>query len=293
MIEDWDDLRYFLAAMRAGSLTAAATTLGVQQSTMSRRIKALEERLGQPLFERRQGGLVATALARAWLNDTERIEQQVLTLDAIAQSGQGASPKGLVRITTTEPLASALLLPQLHLWRQRYPLIEIELLTGNQSLDMARREAEIALRFIRPTRGDLCLRKLTSMPRAILASRELIANHPSASLTELSWIVFELPDVQTPEHRWHEQHIKRPALLHTSSYTLLLDALRQGLGAGIAVSVMREQRAPQTQLIELSPPPDAQLPPPLELWLVTHNALRELPHIDAIWSELEALALAL
>lgn len=290
MIEDWDDLRYFLAAMRASSLTAAALALGVQQSTMSRRIKALEDRLGQPLFERRQGGLVATALARAWLDGAERIEQQILTLDAIAQSGQGASPKGLVRITTTEPLASAFLLPQLHSWRQRYPLIEIELLTGNQSLDMVRREAEIALRFIRPTRGDLCIRKLTSMPRTILASRALIERHPGADLAELPWIVFELPEVQTPEHRWHEQHIGKPALLRTSSYTLLLDALRQGLGAGIAVNAMREQLP---ELIALPTPPDAPLPQPLELWLVTHNALRELPHIDAIWSELEAMALAL
>ena len=284
MMSDWDDIRFFLASMREGSLTAAAAALQVQQSTVSRRVKALEDRLGQPLFERAQGGLTPTPLARAWLDAALRMEQLHLELEALAQAQGQPEPQGLCRITTTEPLARAVLLDQLTRWRERYPRIDLELHTGHQSLDMTRREAELALRFARPTRGDLSARRLRLMPRALLASRALLARWPQRPLRELPWIVFDLPEHPTPEQLWHARHIQAPPLLKTSSYTLLIEAIERGLGVGIAARATRSDR-----LVELDVPPDWPLPEPMELWLVTHRALRDLPHVSVIWDELVAL----
>ena len=143
---NWDDLRVFLAVARAGSLSGAARSLGVNHSTVFRRIAGLEETLGVRLFERMPNGYALTPAGSETLGIVERIEDKVATIDRTV-TGQDLRLSGSVHITATDMLALWLLPDHLAQFRVIYPRIEIGVAVGNQSLDLSRREADIALRI--------------------------------------------------------------------------------------------------------------------------------------------------
>lgn len=169
-MDDWNELRFVLAIQRTGSLTAAAVTLGVDHSTVFRRLKALEERLGVRLFERLAGGAyqVTEAGARTAAG-AERMEDEALALDRDI-SGRDRRLSGRLRVTSSETLAYSRLTTLLASFRQAHPGIVVELAIDNRVLSLSRREADIALRPIRPKEGDLWGRKLAGVAWALYAA---------------------------------------------------------------------------------------------------------------------------
>jgi DNA-binding transcriptional LysR family regulator len=169
----WDDIRIFLAAARAGGMSAAARGLAIRQSTVSRRVAALERRLGAAVFDRTAVGLVLTALGRRVLaaaGDAEGALRRVTD----APLAEERAVAGRVRLALTETMASLLVLPRvLPALLARHPALAVDLVTGDTAADLARREADVAIRFFLTPRGDLLTRRVATLPTAPVARREL------------------------------------------------------------------------------------------------------------------------
>lgn len=160
---DWALVRSFVAVLDAGSLMGAARKLGAQQPTLSRHIAELEAQLGVPLFERTGRGVVPTLAALAIADAARAMEDGALTLQqALARRAEAAG--GTVRIATSDVAASYLLPPVLAALRRAEPGIALELVASDQLTNLLRREADIAVRMVRPAQGSLVARKLAELP---------------------------------------------------------------------------------------------------------------------------------
>lgn len=143
---NWDDLRHFLAVSRHGSLSAAARSLGVDQSTVFRRLRSLEQYLGAQVFDRRKHGKYElTAAGESLANQARRIEEATFNIDREVR-GQDLGLSGRIRVTTAEDIAVVLLPPHLQAFEQKYPEISVQVITGNRYFSLSRGEADIAIR---------------------------------------------------------------------------------------------------------------------------------------------------
>ena len=165
----WDDVRFFLAVVHAGSLSGAARALGVGHVTVGRRIALLERRLGVTLLNRTPDGFATTSAGEAILRQCTAMENAALDLERIA-AGHDSLVTGSVRVTTTEALGYQLLGPAIVALRQAHPNLRVDLSVGVRSLDIARRDADLAIRFARPANSDLLCRKLGEVGFTLYAS---------------------------------------------------------------------------------------------------------------------------
>lgn len=175
-IMDWDKLRIFHAVADAGSFTHAGHELGLSQSAVSRQISALEEGLNVPLFHRHARGLILTEQGEVLY----RTAHEVFTKLTAAQTrlmDSKEKPSGELRITTTVGLGSVWLTPRLREFTEIYPDINVTLLLEDRELDLAMREADVAIRLRRPTQPDLIQRKLFTVHNHIYASPEYVKKH--------------------------------------------------------------------------------------------------------------------
>lgn len=171
MIYDWSDLRVFLAAARARSMLRAASELGINQSTVTRRVTALETALGLRLFDRTRDGCSLNEAGKSVLSQAERVAAEAETFERlVAQHKRNHS--GVIRVTTLESLANQFLTPLLSEFMELYPDLRVELIATNQVLNLARGEADIALRACRtPTQPGAVVRKLADDPWNLYCSR--------------------------------------------------------------------------------------------------------------------------
>jgi DNA-binding transcriptional LysR family regulator len=160
---DWTLVRSFLAVLDAGSLMGAARRTGAQQPTLSRHVAELEAQLGAPLFERTGRGVVPTAMALAIADAARQMQDGADTL-ARTLAGQRDATTGSVRVTSSHVAATWLLPPVLARLQQAEPGIQVELVASNQITNLLRREADIALRMVRPEQSSLLARKLAELP---------------------------------------------------------------------------------------------------------------------------------
>jgi DNA-binding transcriptional LysR family regulator len=277
-LERWDDLHLLLAVARAGSFTHAAKLLDIEQSTVSRRMRSLEESLGVALFERHPQRSVLTPIGEKLLRRAEAIEAEVHGLCDEA-GGVEREVKGHVRLALTESIAVYGVIPRvLPKLQKQYPELHLELITSYVPADLGHREAEIALRFFRPRSGDLVAQRIVTMQTAVLAHKRLLGR----PLTELKFITVALEGIPTLEAEFLRKHLGTEPHLITSSYLVQVEAVRAGLGAAI---LPRNLLRLDSSLVEL----DVPVPkgPTLELWLVTPRSLRAVPRIDAVWTALE------
>src|SRR5215813_805747 len=170
----WDDLRTFLAVQRKGSFAAASRLLGVDSTTVGRRLNALEGALGGPLFQRSRNGLLPTDEAARLLIHAERIEAEVLASERELQ-GAEKTLDGVIRVTAGDGLLAALLVPALGQLLSRNPGLRVELLGDARHFDLARREADVGLRLRRPTERSLVRRLLGRVPFRLFASDAYLA----------------------------------------------------------------------------------------------------------------------
>jgi DNA-binding transcriptional LysR family regulator len=170
----WDDVRFFLAVARAGSLSGAARVLGVGHVTVGRRIALFEKRLGVTLLNRTPDGFTATSAGDAILRQCMAMENAALDLERIA-AGRDSLVAGSVRVTTTEALAYQVVAPAIASLRQIHTGLQVDLVGGVRSLDVARRDADLAVRFARPSSPDLICRKLGEVGFTLYASQRYLA----------------------------------------------------------------------------------------------------------------------
>lgn len=169
----WDDLRLLGAVARARTLPAAAVLLGMDHSTVFRRLRQVEAALGAPLFERTPSGYVPTASAAELVALAARTEEQVG--EALRRlSGQAPEPEGEVRIATSDVLLSDLLMPLFAAFQDRFPRIRLDVVTGNLPLNLSRRDADVAIRATTAPPDTLVGRKVARIAWAPYAARHLV-----------------------------------------------------------------------------------------------------------------------
>lgn len=272
----WDDVRFFLAASRSGSFTLAARALGTDQSTVSRRMAALESEIGAPLFERTPRGPVATELGIRLREDAERVESEMLRLADTARGGE-PRPQGRVRLATIEAIAIHFIVPRvLPILARAHPEIDLQLKTGVRALDLANQEADVAVRFFRTARGDLIGRRVARLPVVAISRRSLARKLRGRAPSTLPWISVDLEDLETPEAAWLAAHAGPSRALRCNNYEVQLAAIRAGLGVGLAP---RAALSVHPDLVALEGLPPG---PTLELYVVTRRAIRALPRVAAV-----------
>ncbi|AUX38932.1 hypothetical protein SOCE26_003130 [Sorangium cellulosum] len=275
---DWADLRLFLEVARTGSFSAAARKLGIEQSTVSRRMATLERTLRVAVFDRRPGGSMLTPLGEQLRRHAETMESGADQFVREA-SGHEREAEGLVRLALTESIAVHGVIPRvLPALAEKHPRVSLRLLTSYEVADLGHREAEIAVRFFRPKSGDLVAARVVTLPTVPIAHRRL----SKKSRDELDWVGVDLGGTSTIEEDYQKRHVKKAPKLIVSSYVAQIEAVRAGLGAAILPSSALDL---DDDLVEL----DLGLPagPVLELWLVTPRGLRQVPRVAAVWSALE------
>jgi DNA-binding transcriptional LysR family regulator len=171
---NWDNARFFLAVARTGTLRAAAAQLGVDQATVGRRIAALEEALSATLFLRTPALFVLTPAGEALLGPAETMEQAALSIERRI-AGLDDQLAGTIRVATTDSLGKRFVVPAIAKVRRAHPGIEIVCVTSAQITNLTRREADVAIRTLRPDAPDLIARKLAQLEVGIYASRDYVA----------------------------------------------------------------------------------------------------------------------
>jgi len=180
---DWALVRSFLAVLDAGSVSAAAKRSGARQPTLSRHVAELEAQLGAPLFERTGRGVVPTGAALAIVDAARRMEDAALALGRGLASARSLT-RGVVRVTTSQ-VAATWLMPQVLARLQReHPEIEIELVASNELTNLLRREADIAVRMVRPVQQSLIARKLGEIEIVAAAHQRYLAEAPPLRVPE-------------------------------------------------------------------------------------------------------------
>ena len=277
-MDDWNDLRLVLAVARAGSLTGAAEVLRVNHSTAFRRLGSLEQRLGVRLFERLPGGTyLATAAGERAAAAAERIETEAAALGRDI-AGQDVRLTGRLRVTSSETLAFRLLTPAIRRFRDAHPGITVELVIDNRVLSLSRREADIALRVMRPTEGDLHGRKLADIAWTVYAPREMGASGEDSlgALSHLPVIGWEDGVRGINAAEWLDRHVPDTQIVYrTNSVVNQLVAAKAGLGAAVLPCYLGDPEADLVRLFD----PVRELA--RELWIVTHADLRRTARVRA------------
>jgi DNA-binding transcriptional LysR family regulator len=229
---DWDDVRVLLALLRAKNLHDAGARLGVDRSTISRRLGNLERRLGARLFARTREGLRPTATAERLRASAERMELEAAALE-LAAKAQSGNISGLVRVATTEAFALLLVSEGLLGLREEHPGLIIELLGGNRPLDLTRREADVALRVGPIRHASLRVRCVARMSIGLFASpaylrtRGLVRSAHGLAGHDVLLPAGELSLL--PEVKWLARRELR-AVFRSSSMLALAEAARAGAG---------------------------------------------------------------
>lgn len=275
---DYPDLSLILALVRGGTLGRAAALLRVDVSTVFRAVRRLEAALGQTLFEKSRAGYLPTSLANTLAEQAERAEQALEAARVGVEQG-GSVISGTVRLTCTDSVLQALLLPALAQFMPGYPALTLELSTSNDFANLTRRDADIALRLTRTPPEHLVGRCLGTVTYRVCASSAYARQQAGKEMSALAWIA---PDDFLPDHptvTWRRKHF--PGIVpayRCNSMVSVTELVRAGLGVAALPDYLLGG--------DLQP-----LSPALEqhdtaLWLLTRPDCRALRSVVTLFDEL-------
>lgn len=278
---DWSDVEDFLHVAEAGSVTAAARNLGVSQPTLSRRVGQLEESVGVELFIRGRRGLTLTAAGERVREVALRMREAAEELDDAARQGHDRVG-GLVRVTSVDArFVTDWVLRTLAPLRTAHPDITLELLIGNEYVDLSRREADIAVRMQRPRDPNLVAKRIGRMSWRLFAAEGYLAQHPpirrGSDLGNHALLVFESGQV-VAQRIWIEREaLSRAVVLRSNDADTVVRAVELGYGIGLIPCHVGDANASLRRVLghrELAS---------IDVWLVTHADLRQSPRIRAVF----------
>jgi DNA-binding transcriptional LysR family regulator len=278
---DWNDLRYFLAVADLGSTLAAGRALRVSQTTVARRIAALEQSIGFPLFEKRQAGYALTPAGEALVDRARQVDTAASAF-AEAAAAEGRDASGTVRITTQEIFAVTLLAPILRELHEQHPEIMIELDDNQEFRDLSEGEADIALRSAYGDLGPGVVgRRLGRDDWTLYSSREYAARHgvpaSRAELRKHAFIGGGGPKLWRAYSAWlHALGLDDRVIMHHASATGMLSAIRSGLGIAVLPCIVADA---DPELIQCLPPMEDS---ERDMWLVTHERVRHSPRVRVV-----------
>lgn len=273
---NWDDYRYFLAIEQAGSVLGASKRLGVNHTTVLRRIASLEKRLGVRLFERLRTGYTPTAAGEELREVILRVQQTLIDAEH-RLSGQDLQLSGVVRIATTDTLSSSLLLPHLPAFRQLHPHIQLQVVSSNQIVNLTRREADIAIRATNQPPDNMLGRKIGMARSAIYAAPQYLEQHGNASaLADHDWIGLDETLAHLPEYRWLERQVPPERIvIRLSNLLHKLEAVKAGHGIAPLLCFLAEREPHLVRLADPEPLFDT------DIWLLSHADLRQVARVRA------------
>lgn len=272
-LQSWDALRLFLCVVDQGSLSKACEVLELSQSTLTRQISALEASLGVALFERTPRGMALTAVAQTLVEPVRAMHAQALAVSRLTQ-GLDDSLQGVVRVSASEMVAMHLLPAMLAVLRQQSPAIDLVLLATDRMSNLVEREADIAVRNIRPTEDGLVARKVAELPVGIYASTGYLASHRAPrGMGDLSGHEFVVAFQHLDGFRASlaSAGVAADALhvaVTTNSHATAWGLVRAGVGLGFA-PVCIGAREPGVQRVM----PEAPTPV-LPVWLTVHQEVK-------------------
>jgi DNA-binding transcriptional LysR family regulator len=285
---DWDDLRYFLAIQRAKTLAGASSQLGINATTVGRRLTGLEERVGARLFDRTPNGYLLTAAGQDLVERAERMEHEAL---AAERSVVGADQRlgGTVRVSMTEMLATRFVSPQLARFHDAHPEITLDISATTRSVHLGRREADIALRLSRPHEENVVTRQLSDIPLALYASHEYLAAWGAPTNAELSLqshrvVMFADRPAFRIENQWLDQRRDGARIvLRSDSVSSLYSAASAGVGIALLPSRVADS---DTKLVRI----ETQTEPERRVvWQTVHVDLQRSARIRAVLDFLQSV----
>ena len=266
---DWDDLKVLLALARRRSARGAAQELGVSNSTITRRLDDFERALGTRLFDRTPEGYRMTQSAENLLPTAEHVEELVLAAERRV-SGEDQELEGRIRLTLPTATGLSVLMPRLAQFARDYPRIELEIITSPESLDLGRREADIAIRVFRI--GDappdtLIGRKVSAMTMAPYVHRALLKPQAPEDVSHLSWIAWSPTDSDKP---WRElcRNGHLPSRHIVGDINFQVEAVRNQMGMIFAPCVLFLD---EPDIVRV---PGEDVHHFLDMWVLTHKDLR-------------------
>jgi len=276
---NWDNARIFLAVARTGTLRGAAQRLGVDQATVGRRIAALEAELSAKLFLRTSTALVLTTAGEALLGPAEAMEQAAHTIERRI-AGTDEQLAGTIRVATTDTLAAAFVLPAIAQLRQKHPGIDIVCLVSKSIANLTKREADVAVRTLRPDAPDLIARRIAQLETGIYASRAYVAARgmPEEGSAFAGHDLVLYPRNETPwfwEELCGEPISRGRVVLQTGSAMAIFEAVAAGIGMTELVCCRAD---PHPQLVRVMPSRRRFQ----DVWLVTHADLHKTARVRAL-----------
>lgn len=276
---EWDDFKHFLAVARSGSLSEAARVLKTSPATVGRRIAALEDRLGARLFDRAQTGYVLTESGEAIRLKAEDVEEAVLSVEREA-FGRDLRATGKVRVATAEDIGAFVIAPKLDEFRRSYPGIVLEMVSSWDVVSLTRREADIAIRTVRPTHGDFVIRQAGVWNCAMYVSKDYAAKrnlkpdlNDFRDIDVITWT--EESDFRGGD--WFDAHARgAPVVFAANSRHIQYAACKAGLGAAILPCIAADH---EPDLMRLLPPERVRS---VDLWLVAHQDLIRTARVRAV-----------
>mgnify|MGYP003429028958 FL=1 len=276
----WDDLKVFLEVARQRSHAGAARCLRVDATTVGRRIVALERSLGSRLFDRMPEGLTPTQAGAALLARAERIEVEVLALQR-ELVGTDARQSGSLRLTASDGVINYVIVPRLIELQRAHPGLELGVRAESRVVDLSRREADVAVRLVRPTESTLVARRRATMRFGLYAGHSYLTRAAAprnlAGLASHTFIGFDLDLEHVPTFRWLRKQVPNVRLGLRANTTA---AQVRACVAGFGIALLPRFVAPfEVGLVELFPRVDL---PTREVWAVSHRDLRRNPRVSLL-----------
>ncbi len=281
---DWDDLRYVLALARGGSLAAAAKALGVNPSSVHRRLVALEHRLAVRLFERGRSGYQPTRQGGALAEAAARVESEALRAERHV-AGTDLKLSGSIRVSTSELIGLYLMPPLLAEFGARFPQVDVDLSIDNRLVDLGRRDADIVLRVTDKPPANLVgarIAKIASGPYAQRAWLDRIGR--GGPLDRYEWLGLDDTLAHAPQARWLREHV--PQARCRFRFNVIEgahQAARAGLGAVVLPAFVGDA---DSSLERLAEPETAG---EFGVWVLTHPDMRRNARIRAFGQEIRAM----
>ncbi|HDS7134367.1 LysR family transcriptional regulator [Klebsiella sp. CN_Kp104] len=277
---NWDDTRIFLAVARSGTLSGAAETMDMGIATLSRRLDRLEKSLAVPLFSRHQNGYRLTDDGKALLARAEALEHAGLAFGETARL-QG-NVAGLVRLATSDNLAAHFILPSLKGLMEKYPDLRVEVLSGVQSVNLHRRDADLAIRMVKPESGNLTLKRLGKVGFGLYSADSGLAGSTDVAFNHAQYIGWPESHQHLPAARWITRTLRgRPCRVEANTLLAQLSAVSAGLGLGVLPHFMARKNGLQCV--------NADIGVDQTLWLVMHSDLAHSRRVRVVADHLIAL----
>lgn len=278
---NWDDLQHFLAIRDAGSISGASQRLGVNHSTVLRRVASLERALGARLFDRLKSGYVLTEAGHQLVEHLGGVGERI---DASARrlAGGDLEIKGTLRLTTTDTLAHGLLMPALQSFAARHPQVQLQVTIANTFLNLTQREADVAVRGSNHPPENLVGRRAGAIRTAPYASRAYLKSlGRNAKRDAWRWVALDESLAHLEQARWLAANVEPARIaMRLDSLVAMVDAVAAGVGVGMLLTPLADARS---ELVQLEPPLPAL---DTQLWVLTHPDLKHVARVRAFTDHL-------